>query len=235
MSAFSSSHLAELFVWYLVFVFSTTCHEAAHAWVAHRGGDPTAYAGGHASLDPLPHIRRSPGGMVLIPIISFLLNGWMIGWASVPLNPEWARRYPRRAALMALAGPAANLLLALGALAIIRVLLETQVLVPSFGGGTFDLVGVAGAQGPTPLGAVARALSVTLGLNITLFIFNLIPLPPLDGAAAAEGALPRTVGSLYARMREIPMAELLGLLVAWRVFPIVASPALGVVQRLLFA
>src|SRR5688572_28447957 len=80
-------NLADLYIWYPVFVFSTTCHEAAHAWVAHRGGDHTAYADGLVSLDPLPHIRRSPMGMVVIPIIPFLMGGWMIGWASVPLNP----------------------------------------------------------------------------------------------------------------------------------------------------
>lgn len=97
--------IADLFIWYLVFVFSTTCHEAAHAFVAHRGGDPTAYAGGHVTLDPLPHIRRSPFGMVIVPIVSFLIDHWMIGWASVPVNPTWARAHPRRSALMALAGP----------------------------------------------------------------------------------------------------------------------------------
>src|SRR5688572_31775898 len=123
MGSFSTNTLAELAIWYLVFVFSTTCHEAAHAWAAHRGGDPTAYADGHVSLDPLPHIRRSPMGMVVIPIISFLMGGWMIGWASVPLNPEWARQYPRRAALMSLAGPAANLTLALVAFGIMRGLI----------------------------------------------------------------------------------------------------------------
>ncbi len=228
-------HIAELLVWYLVFVFSTTCHEAAHAWVAHRGGDPTAYAGGHASLDPLPHIRRSPAGMVVIPILSFLLYGWMIGWASVPLNPEWARRHPTRAALMALAGPMANLFLALVALVAMRVMLHSGVLAPNFASGFFDLVAVPGDTGHSALGALARALSVMLGLNVTLFLFNLIPLPPLDGAAVVQGALPRAGGGLYARMRELPMAELLGLLVAWKLFPMLAEPALSWVRQLVFA
>jgi len=233
MDPATGAHIKELFVWYLVFVFSTTCHEAAHAWAARRGGDPTAAEDGHVSLDPLPHIRRSPAGMVFIPIISFLLNGWMIGWASVPLNPEWARRYPGRASLMALAGPVANLMLALVAFGATRVLLAGGVMLPNLVGDPFDLV-AAPAGGSSLLDAVARVLSVTLGLNVVLFLFNLIPLPPLDGAAAVEGALPRTAGNLYARMRELPMAELLGLLVAWRLFPMVSSPALDFVQRLLF-
>src|SRR3954463_10630624 len=119
--------LADLVIWYLVFVFSTTCHEAAHAFVAYRGGDPTAYAGGHVSLDPLPHIRRSPMGMVVIPVLTFLLNGSMIGWASVPVNPTWARAHPRRAALMALMGPLTNLSLALVAFFAMRGLLGAGI------------------------------------------------------------------------------------------------------------
>ena len=228
------NNLADLFIWYPVFVFSTTCHEAAHAWAAYRGGDLTAHADGHVSLDPLPHIRRSPFGMVVIPIVSFLLGGWMIGWASVPLNPEWARRYPRRSALMALAGPGANLTLALLAFGIIRVLIEFGVLQATGSLWPPDLVMLPNAQEHgTALGFVVRALSLTLGLNVILGLFNLIPLPPLDGAAAVEGAAPRTAGSFYARMREVPMFELLGLLVAWRVFPYVANPALYLVAGLL--
>jgi hypothetical protein len=92
--------------WFLVFIFSTSWHEAAHAWVAHKLGDSTAYEGGQVSLDPTPHIRREPIGMVVVPIISYLIGGWMIGWASAPYDPRWANQYPRRAALMALAGPA---------------------------------------------------------------------------------------------------------------------------------
>lgn len=219
--------LADLFIWYPVFVFSTTCHEAAHAWVAYRGGDHTAYADGHVSLDPLPHIRRSPMGMVGIPIISFLLGGWMIGWASVPLNPEWARKYPRRAALMSLAGPAANLTLALLAFGVMRGLIAADVLQATGSGLLADLVALPNEHDhKSPLGFVVRALSLTLGLNVILGLFNLIPLPPLDGAAALEGAAPRATGGFYARLREIPAFELLGLLVAWRVFPSVASPAL---------
>src|SRR5215475_8256070 len=98
---------------YVVFLYSTVLHEAAHAWAAHRLGDDTAYRGGQVSLDPTPHIKREPWGMVLIPILSFLMGGWMIGWASAPYDPEWARMYPRRAGMMAVAGPVANLLLVL--------------------------------------------------------------------------------------------------------------------------
>src|ERR1041384_5754037 len=98
-------------IWYVVFLFSTTCHEASHALVAKVGGDPTAFHGGQVTLNPTPHIQREPFGMVLVPILSYVLGGWMIGWASAPYDPWWQERHPRRAALMSLAGPAANFVL----------------------------------------------------------------------------------------------------------------------------
>ena len=91
-------------VWYVVFLLSTTCHEAAHAWVSLRGGDPTASHGGQVSLNPIPHIRREPFGMVLFPWLSFFAGGWMMGWASAPYDIRWAYTYPRKSGAMALAG-----------------------------------------------------------------------------------------------------------------------------------
>src|SRR2546422_6505961 len=78
------NQLVLAFGWYLVFLFSTTFHEAAHAWVAQLGGDLTAYEGGQVSLDPRPHIRREPWGMVVLPLISVLMFGWPFGFASTP-------------------------------------------------------------------------------------------------------------------------------------------------------
>src|SRR6266545_4584116 len=77
-------NLAVFGICYIVFLFSTVAHEAAHGLAAHLGGDPTAYEGGQVTLDPIRHIMRSPIGLVLIPILSFLQTGWMMGWASVP-------------------------------------------------------------------------------------------------------------------------------------------------------
>ena len=98
-------------VWYVAFVLSTTLHEGSHALAAKLGGDPTAYEGGQVSIDPVPHIRREPVGMVVLPIISLVIIGWPFGFASAPYNPAWAEKYPRRAAWMSLAGPGANLAL----------------------------------------------------------------------------------------------------------------------------
>ena len=106
-------------IWYIVFLFSTTCHEGAHALAAKIGGDTTAFEGGQVSLNPIPHIRRSPVGLVVVPIISYFVAHWMIGWASAPYDPQWQERHPHRAAWMALAGPAANFtLVILSAIAI---------------------------------------------------------------------------------------------------------------------
>src|SRR6476659_3505433 len=98
---------------YVVFLFSTTCHEASHALAAKMGGDPTAFRGGQVTLNPLPHVQREPFGMVVVPILSYVLGGWMIGWASAPYDPFWQERHPRRAAMMSLAGTGAKFALML--------------------------------------------------------------------------------------------------------------------------
>lgn len=166
-------------IWYVVFLFSTTCHEGAHAVAAKLGGDPTASQGGQASLNPLPHIRRSPFGMVVVPILSYLLAQWMIGWASAPYSPAWQRRFPRRAAWMALAGPAANFTLMLVAGIAIRV----GVALGHFHAPTSaTFTRVTESSDPGISGMLAVVLSVCFVLNLLLGTFNLIPVPPLDGS-----------------------------------------------------
>src|SRR5687768_7711193 len=114
------SELAIGFLWFVAFLFSTTVHEAMHALVAWKGGDPTAYEGGQVSLSPLPHIKREPIGMVVVPLITALTQGWAIGWASAPYDPHWAAHHPGRAAVMSAAGPAGNLMIALIAFVILK-------------------------------------------------------------------------------------------------------------------
>src|ERR1700678_2404420 len=106
-------------MWYIVFLFSTTCHEGAHSLIAKLGGDSTAFHGGQVTLNPLPHIKREPFGLVVVPVLSYCVAHWMIGWASAPYDPEWQRRYPRRSAWLALGGAAAHFtLVGLSAIAI---------------------------------------------------------------------------------------------------------------------
>ena len=172
--------------WYVAFVLSTTVHEAAHALAALAGGDRTAYEGGQVSLNPLPHMQREPVGMIVVPLLSALWSGLSIGWASTPYDPDWEQRHPRRAAWMAAAGPAANLLMALLCLGALRVGLEHGIFhaPPSV---TYSYLVSAATPFSENLG---RFLGLLLVLNATLFIFNLIPVPPLDGASAIGLLLP---------------------------------------------
>jgi Zn-dependent protease len=79
-------------LWFTAFLFSTTVHEAMHAFAAWQLGDPTAYHGGQVSLSPAPHVQREPIGMLVLPLLTSLTQGWAIGWASCPYDPVWARR-----------------------------------------------------------------------------------------------------------------------------------------------
>ncbi len=226
--------ILEFLLGYVVFVFSTTCHEAAHALVARRGGDDTAYSLGHVTLDPTPHIMRSPFGMIVVPLATFYFNHYILGWASVPYDPQWSARHPLRAALMSLAGPFTNFLLsALGILSL-RLLVEAGVF---HLGGAGEQVGFVqlgeGLSVGSPLGALGYMLTELFRMNLLLGIFNLVPLPPLDGAGVAEGLSPRTMGGLYARLREIPASILLNWFVASWVFQKVAPPVFFLALRVL--
>jgi Zn-dependent protease len=217
--------------WFVVFLFSTTLHEAGHAFAAYKLGDPTAYEGGQVSLNPLPHVQREPVGMVLVPLISFAANGWMMGWASAPYDPEWAHRYPKRAALMAAAGPAANLLLVIVSGLAIRAgvwagLFES----PAFA--NFTSMTTA-SQGSWAAAAVTP-LSILFSLNLLLFAFNLIPLPPLDGSAILPAFMSDGTARRYHGILRQPMFSLLGLLAAWKVFPYISHPLNVLALNLLY-
>ncbi len=204
------------FISYVIFLFSTTCHEAAHAFIAQRGGDSTAALGGQVTLNPVPHIRRSPFGMVVIPLISFLTSGGMIGWASAPYDPLWERRHPHRAAWMALAGPAANFTLMLLSALALRVGLATRF----FGPGASS----------SPSGLLYSILGIAFLMNLLLGCFNLLPVPPLDGSAGIMLLMSedRAKGYLdWLRGNNFAMAGLLiGLVVFREIFPYIRQFAM---------
>jgi Zn-dependent protease len=222
--------LATGFLWFLAFLFSTTVHEAMHALAALRGGDPTAYHGGQVSLSPIPHIRREPIGMLIVPLLTALTQGWAIGWASTPYDPRWAAHYPKRAAVMAAAGPAGNLLIAFAAFVLIKIGLATGWFVPP-DSVTFEHLVGASDQTRSFMGEL---LSIFLTLNVLLCAFNLIPLPPLDGASVIGLFVPESVAFKLRELSHTPWFPMIGLLVAWRIFPAIVGPLFGLILKAVY-
>jgi len=211
----TSELLVTGFLRYVVFLFSTTCHEAAHAWVAHRGGDSTAYEGGQVSLSPWPHIRREPFGMVVLPLLSLLLGGGMVGWASAPYNPVWQRNFPKRAALMALAGPLANFTLVILSGVALRI------------GGTTGFF----SGDSEVIHGVEVILGIFFQLNVLLGIFNLLPFPPFDGFGVLGFF---TGGGRLESMRmQIRQYSMIGLILGWQLIRYIYPPVLDFVAKVL--
>jgi|SRR5579859_6408552 len=210
--------IVHAFIWYVAFLFSTTCHEASHALAAKLQGDETAARGGQVTLNPLPHIQREPFGMVLVPIISVLLSGGnsLFGWASAPFDPEWEWRHPRKSALMAMAGPAANFTLMLLAT------LGVQI------GWHFQLFRNEN-WGPF----VFQVLVVMFSLNLLLGIFNLVPAPPLDGSSAIMIFMKDSTARRYLDWLRGGNFGLIGLLAAVVVFRYVYPPIFELAAELL--
>ncbi|HUW20278.1 MAG TPA: site-2 protease family protein [Sedimentisphaerales bacterium] len=214
-------NLALAVVWYVVLLVSFVFHEAAHGLAALKLGDPTAYLHGQVTLDPVPHIKREPFGMVVIPILSYLFAGWMIGWASAPYDPYWAQTHRRKAALMALAGPAANLTLVLAAALIIRAgMLWGLFHAPE----SITFTKVAAADTPGFANAAAVVVSILFSLNLILLVFNLIPLPPLDGSNILSLALSERAAERYNTLLRQPGFRIIGLVVAWQVLGFALGP-----------
>jgi Zn-dependent protease len=224
--------LASGAMWYGAFLFSTVCHEASHAWVASRLGDETAERGGQVTLNPVPHIRREPFGMVVVPVLAWLMGGWIVGWASAPYNLEWARRYPRRAALMALAGPATNLALAFSAGLLIRLGYEWNVFTAPF---SLTMSRLAAGHDGWATGLAAQLLSIFLSLNMLLCLFNMIPLPPLDGSNAPLLLLPPAAAKKYSDALSHPVLRYAGILVASQLIPPILPKLLPMVAGALYS
>ncbi|MBI1902101.1 MAG: site-2 protease family protein [Planctomycetia bacterium] len=220
-------------LWYIAFVASTTLHEAAHALAARWLGDPTAYYAGQVTLNPVAHAAREPLGMIIVPLVSYVASGsggWMIGWASAPYDPFWARRYPQRAALMALAGPLTNLALVLLAALLIRLGLWT---------GAFEI-----ARVPVPPDVVvwndgqrnplSALVSILFVLNLVLFAFNLLPFPPLDGSSIIQLFMRRSTAVRWQDFVHQPIVGLVGIVAAWMVFYKYFPPIYFAALRVLF-
>lgn len=224
--------ISEAIITYIVFLYSTVAHEAAHAWTAWRLGDDTAYRGGQVSLDPTPHIRREPIGMVAVPLVSIFLGGWVFGWASAPYDPTWERQYPQRSALMALAGPASNIFLMLLAVLAIRIGVSfdgftapsqikwAQITSPVADGGTWAFA--------------ATFVSIVFSQNLLLATFNLFPVPPLDGRCLPLFFLRGRAAGAYLNFMQQPALMWFGLFLSWKLFSVIYPPVQVAVLNLLY-
>ncbi|HXO05280.1 MAG TPA: site-2 protease family protein [Candidatus Sulfotelmatobacter sp.] len=228
-SEFTPEFLILGVIWYIVFLFSTTCHEGAHSLAAKIGGDTTAFHGGQVTLNPIPHIRRSPFGLVVVPIISYFVAHWMIGWASAPYDPTWQQRYPRRAAWMALAGPAANFTLVILSAAAIRAgMFFGYFRMPEF----VNFTRITEASSSGLAGFAATFLSIIFLLNLLLGTFNLLPVPPLDGNTGITLLMGESTALKFIDWSHRSGFGMIGLLLAWyaygRIFPFIFRFALNV-------
>lgn len=179
-------------VWVIPVIIAVTLHEAAHGWVAWRLGDDTAYQLGRVTFNPLKHI--DPFGTILLPALLLLGSGgrMMFGFAKpVPVNFGRLRQPRRDMVLVALAGPASNLLIALVATALIH--------------------GAVQLDGDVREWVTINLLN-TIRINILLCLFNMIPLPPLDGGRVAVGLLPAPLAIQFARLERVGFIILLAAL-----------------------
>jgi Zn-dependent protease len=221
----SAEWLLNGLVQFVVLIFSMTIHEAAHALWAMRSGDLTAYQGGQVSLDPVPHIRREPMGMIFIPLLTYAMNGWMMGWASAPLSLQWILKHPRRAAAVSLAGPIANLAMAISVAVVIRACVMTGALSPE------SVYGFGGGGVESGLGYVLWSFFF---LNTALFVFNMLPIPPLDGSSALGLLLSEDAAYRLQTVIRQPMVAMLGFLFFFYAGGKLAAPVIGGLLSLLF-
>jgi Zn-dependent protease len=186
---------------FVVLLLSLTVHEAAHAWSADILGDPTARRLGRVSLNPVVHI--DPIGTLLFPLIAMLTRVPILGWAKpVPVNPanlhpQWARKYM----MIAAAGPASNLVLAI------------------FGAIGMHAIGFAGGSMPATA-QIFQFLAALVQINVLLAVFNMIPVPPLDGGNVLSGLLHGQAAEVFNNLRPYGMLILYGLLltgILWRI------------------
>jgi Zn-dependent protease len=180
------SNLLTLSIWVIPLLFAITLHEVAHGWTAWLLGDSTAAELGRLSLNPIKHI--DPIGTVLVPIIMLLVLGFAFGWAKpVPVDMHRLRDPKKDMALVALAGPMANLLMALIWASIAK----------------FSMMLTAEVNWMTAVGLVG------IFINLILMILNLLPLPPLDGGRILAGVLPDRMAYLLGRIEPFGLLVIL--------------------------
>jgi len=196
----------------LPLLFAMVLHEYAHGWVANRCGDPTAKLQGRLTMNPLAHI--DPFGTVILPLLRLLMpGGFFLGWAKpVPIDPRLMHQPRRDMALVAAAGPAMNLALAIGSALLFALLLSIDPVI-----GTYW----SKSEETTPpdtwhqlfLLPIAVMSVYSVLINILLMLFNLLPIPPLDGGRILTSLLPHTAAMALMRVEPYGMLILVGLII----------------------
>lgn len=198
-----------LAVWALPVLMAITVHEVAHGWVAKKLGDPTAQMMGRLTLNPLKHI--DPVGTILLPAVLLVLGGFIFGWAKpVPITWENLKNPRRDVALVAIAGPGANFLMA-----VVWALIMKVSLVSGVGSGGFAY----------PLILMAQA---GITINVILMILNLVPIPPLDGGRVLGGMLPGRLAWQFSRIEPFGIWILLALLISGVLASVMSGPVQSV-------
>jgi Zn-dependent protease len=175
---------AGIFISFVVLLFSLTVHEMAHAWTADRLGDPTARLLGRVSLNPIVH--ADPIGTVVFPLISLVSGALLIGWAKpVPVTLRYLRHPRRDYMIVAAAGPASNLILAVFAAVVLAIVPVSP-----------QTLGESNVSVP-----IAKLLVALVNLNVLLALFNMLPIPPLDGGNVLAGLLPANLAEVFNKMR----------------------------------
>ena len=203
-----TSELVRYLIFMIVFLFSLSVHEAAHAWTAERFGDSTARYLGRVTLNPISHIDVV--GTLIFPTIGFFTGGLMFGWAKpVPWNPAHVKDRRKADIWISAAGPISNMLLLIGFLIVIKLFQRYQMT-----GGVVSGTLLEPLQQMCLFGAI---------LNITLGVFNMLPIPPLDGSWILPHFLPRDLARSYDQIRPYGFIILLGCLY-FGILSLVLSP-----------
>lgn len=207
-----------IIIWFVVFLLSLTVHECAHAWAAEQSGDPTGRYLGRITLNPLPHIDIF--GTIIFPLIAITTGGWMFGWAKpVPFNPMNLRDRKMGEIMIALAGPVSNILLAALCIVLYKVIIGGSAISPGITGGFNQ--------------PIAMMLQIGIYLNIILAVFNLIPVPPLDGSHVLRNLLPDSLSEIYAQIPVWAGFLVIFMLVRMGVTSALISPLVNLAQMIL--
>jgi Zn-dependent protease len=221
---------------FAILVFSLSLHEASHAWMASRLGDPTARMLGRVTLNPMKHI--DPVGTVLIPLAMLFLGSYgrfLIGWAKpTPVTTRNFKNIRRDDILTTLAGPGSNVLAAMAATIALVVLAKTSgagaMAVHQVVGGAIDPDMMASSPAVFPMAII---FYLTLVLNLFLAVFNLLPLPPLDGSHIFRHMLPYKALRVYDSLGMLSL--ILMLFIGAPIVNFFVSPALGLVNAILLS